>query len=109
MKQATLATLQKSVAPLLEQPAQIKYSGLQSCTVLTLCRTLYTLEYGAVVSKKVSASWAQETLGEPWVSLIERAWVGRHNPQAKVQPVDMNGTLDFIRYTLEIANSAHPI
>jgi predicted nucleotidyltransferase len=108
LKQATLAILQESVVLLLEQPAQIKYCGLQSYTVLTLCRTLYTLEYGAIASKQVVARWAQETLGEPWVNLIERAWVGRHNPQAKLQPVDVNETLDFIRYTLDITNSAHP-
>jgi hypothetical protein len=104
LKQATLAILKGWVVPLLNQNDQIENCGWQSYTVLTLCRILYTLENGAIVSKQVAARWAQGTLGEPWGALIDRAWLGRHNPQAKVSKIDMDGTLDFIRYTLGHAN-----
>jgi predicted nucleotidyltransferase len=101
LRQATLAILQGWAAPLLEQPAELANCGYQSYTILTLCRMLYTLEYGAIASKSVAARWAQERLGQPWTALIERAWVGRHNPQVKAREEDVNGTLDFIRFTLE--------
>jgi predicted nucleotidyltransferase len=101
LRQAMLATLEGWVEPLLENPEQIKYRGYQSYFVLTLCRILYTLKYVAIASKPVAAHWAQERLGEPWAALIERAWAGRHNPGAQASPEDVNGTLDYIRYTLE--------
>ncbi len=43
---------------------------------LTMCWVLYTLAFGAVVSKPVAAHWAQGVLGEPWAALIGRALVG---------------------------------
>jgi hypothetical protein len=101
MKQAMLATLDGWVEPLLENPEQIEHRGYQSYFVLTLCRILYTLEQGAVVSKQVAARWTQERLGEPWRSLIDRAWDGRHNPGAEASVEDVNGTLAFIRFTLK--------
>jgi hypothetical protein len=101
LKQATLAILQGWLEPLLEKSAELANCGYQSYTVLTLCRMLFTLEFGAIASKPVAARWAQETLGEPWAALIERAWAGRHNPQMKAQLDDVNGTLDFIHYTLK--------
>ena len=99
--QATLAVLHGWAAQILVDPAQMDGHGYQSYVVLTLCRMLYTLEYGLLVSKLVAARWAQAVLGEPWRSLIERAWLGRQNPGVQAAPEDVNGTLDFIRYTLE--------
>ena len=69
--------------------------------VLSLCRILYTLQFGDVVSKPFAARWAKETLGDPLVSLIDRVWTGRHNPEESAESKDINETLDFIRYTLE--------
>jgi hypothetical protein len=107
LKQAMLAILEGWVEPLLMEPDQIKNRGYQSYIVLTLCRILYTLEYGTIVSKPVAARWTQEKFGKPWSALIERAWTGRHNPGAQASRQDMNGTLDFIRYTLEHSPSIH--
>jgi len=100
-RQATLAILEGWAAPLLEHPVELAKRGYQSYTVLTLCRMLYTLEYTAIVSKQVAAHWAQARLGEPCAALIERAWSGRHNPGALAAPQDLNGTLAFVRFTLE--------
>jgi hypothetical protein len=33
--------------------------------------------------------------------LIERAWIGRHHPQALAPMEDVNATLDLIRYILK--------
>lgn len=88
-------------AHLLHHPAQITHRGYQSYIVLSLCRVLYTLQHGTVVSKLVAARWAQATLDERWVSLIERAWAGRHNAGEEPSPEDINGTLEFLRHTVE--------
>lgn len=101
LRQAMLEVLDGWVTQMYLDPAQLKYRGYQSYTVLSLCRILYTLRYGTVVSKPAAARWAQETLGERWVPLIERAWVGRHNPGLEASPEDVNGTMAFIRFSLE--------
>ena len=80
-----------------QRPARLQSSEYQAYAILTMCRALYTLQHGTVVSKPVAARWAQETLGERWAALIERAAAWRHDA-----PLDeLNETLDFIRYTLE--------
>lgn len=101
LREAMLALLHGWVMPILDHPAEMDTRGYQSYTVLTLCRILYTLHYGTVASKPVAALWVQETLDQRWTPLIDRAWVGRQNPGLKAQTVDVNETLDFIRYTLE--------
>jgi hypothetical protein len=102
LRQAMQSLLSRWVAPLLEKPDQIKQRGYQAYTVHSLCRILYTLQYGTVVSKKTAAEWAQATLDRRWVSFIEGAWVGRHDPNSEASPEEINETLEFIRFTLEI-------
>ena len=101
LRQAMLAILNGWPLQILDDPAQIKHRGGQSYTVLSICRILYTLQYGTVVSKPVAARWAQETLDNQWTPLIERTWTGRHNPGLEASPDDVNGTLEFIRYALK--------
>ncbi len=101
LRQAALAELHNWEAPLLDNPAQIENRGYQSYIVLTLCRILYTLQFGEIVSKQVAAHWAQETLDQRWSTLTERAWAGRKNPGLKAASGDVNGTLEFIQYALE--------
>jgi predicted nucleotidyltransferase len=97
LRQATLEVLLGWWAPMLHDPAHLHSSEYQAYAVLTMCRALYTLQYGAIVSKSVAARWAQEALGERWAALIERASAWQHDEQLD----DLNETLDFIRYTLE--------
>jgi hypothetical protein len=101
LQQAMLAILRGWWAPMLNDPAHLNRRGYQSYAVLSMCRILYTLQYGTVVSKPVAARWAQEILGEGWIPLIERAVVGRRHPQLEAPPEDVSGTLALIRYTLE--------
>jgi hypothetical protein len=62
-----------------------------------MCRALYTLETGAVVSKPVAARWAQAALDARRAALIERALAWRPG-----MPLDMlNETLGMIQFTLE--------
>jgi predicted nucleotidyltransferase len=88
-------------AQFLDDPADLDSRGYQSYIVFSVCRMLYTIEFGAVISKRDAARWAQGTLGERWIPLIERAWVGRQNPQLKAEADDVNETLDFIRCGLQ--------
>lgn len=101
--------LRKSVAdilhewgePMLARPLPFYSRGYQSYTVLSLCRMLYTLEHGTVVSKPVAARWAQQKLGERWHNLIDNARVSRLHPDAPPDSAQVEETLDLMRYVLE--------
>lgn len=97
LRRATLGILGKWWAPMLHEPTLLRSSEYQAYAILTMCRALYTLQYGIVAPKPVAARWAQETLGKCWTALIERALVWRPDAQTD----NMHETLDFIRYTLE--------
>lgn len=97
LRRAVLRILREWWSPILYDPTWLHSSEHQAYAIFTMCRTLYTLQYGTVVSKPVAARWAQETLGKQWEALIKKALVWQH--QAKFN--NMNETLDFIRYTLE--------
>jgi Domain of unknown function (DUF4111) len=101
LRYAMLSMLPEWAARILHEPEQLKYRGYQSYVVLSLCRVLATLHSGTVVSKLAAARWAQDTLGERWVPLIERALVGRHDPNVVATPEDVSGTLALTRFTLE--------
>jgi predicted nucleotidyltransferase len=87
--------------PMLKDPSELKQRGPQSFYVLSLCRMLYTLRYGAVLSKQDAARWALENMDPHWRPLIERARIGRQTPDLDSQPKDIQETLDMMRYTLE--------
>jgi hypothetical protein len=90
---------------ILDDPARIDSQGYQSYTVLSLCRMLYTLKFGAVVSKPIAAEWAREMLGHRWARLIDRAWRGRQHPERAASSEDVSGTLALIRESLRRARS----
>ena len=97
LRQAVLETLHGWWASRLTDPTQLRIFGYRAYAILTMCRILYTLKYGSIISKPVAARWAQQTLDERWASLIERALTWRYN----IPSFDVDETLDFIRYTLK--------
>jgi hypothetical protein len=97
LRRAQLATLREWWSPMLRDPARLHSNEYRAYAILTMCRALYTLQYGTVVPKPVAARWAQEALGERWAALIEGALAWPHDAQAD----NLNETLDFMRYTLE--------
>jgi hypothetical protein len=101
LRQAMLSILHGWAMQILNAPNKIDSRGYQSYVVLSLCRILYTLQFGDVVSKALAARWTKETVDRRWAPLIDRAWIGRHHPQEKAELEDINETLDFIRFTLE--------
>ena len=102
LQRAMLPTLHGWAAGILNNPKEIISRGYQSYIVLSLCRILYTLQFGDIVSKPKAAKWAKENLDDVWKVLIDRAWIGRHNdPQLTPDINDVSQTLDFIRYALK--------
>lgn len=101
LRHAMLSVLPGWATHILDHPERLSHRGSQSYTVLSLCRALYTLQNGSVASKRAAASWALASLDGRWAGLIERALAGRHDPASAVSPEDVDGTLDFVRYSLE--------
>lgn len=98
LRRAVRGLLREWWAPQLQNPFRLYSAEYRAYAILTMCRALYTLQYGTVVSKPVAARWAQEALGARWTTLIERALAWQHDAPP---PGDLNETLDLIRYTLE--------
>lgn len=90
---------------LLQDAAPLAVRGHQSYIVLSACRMLYTLDCGAVVSKRAAAAWAQRSLGSQWIDLIASALTGRGGqyPATESSSMDVKGTLDFIRYATSVS------
>src|SRR5262249_25571765 len=68
-------------------PAEfLRQRGHQSLAVLTMCRLLYTLRTGEIVSKSAAACWCQANLDHCWLGLIQRAdaWRADHAPDDSV-------------------------
>lgn len=126
LQQAMVEPVHGWATRMLNDPSHMRARGYQSYIVLTLCRMLYTLETGAVATKPVAARWAMATLDPRWGPLIERAWEGRHDPDAEqaaagagwsplvarpwqgprdveVLPRDIEETRALIRYTIDVA------
>lgn len=97
LRHALRKNLEKWWRPLLDDPAWVRQSQKQPFAILTMCRTLYTLEYGVVASKPRAARWGQQALGEQWTDLI--AWALARPQDRKVNHLAL--TLSLIQYTLE--------
>ena len=106
LRQTMLPALHGWATEILNNPNKIIRQGYQSYTVLSLCRILYTLEFGDVVSKHKAAKWVKETQGEKWSAVIDQAWIGRHNTQLLASKANLDQTLNLIRYALDKASGA---
>ncbi len=97
LRGAVLAILHEWWEPMLADPSRLEAPGYQPYAVLSMCRTLYTLEHSDIASKGESASWAMETLSRGWTCLIERALAWQRGQETD----SITHTLDFIRFTIE--------
>lgn len=99
--------LQRWSNEVLDNPASLNNRWFQSFMVLSLCRMLYTLQFGEIASKAVAMQWAKESLDSKWTKVIERAWQERPNPPMKArmqaEPEDVQATPGFIKYVLEFS------
>lgn len=80
----------------LTDSAWLEPRDYQAFAVLTMCRALYTLSRGEVVSKPDAAAWALETIEPEWRPLIKQALVWRHQHEK----ADLTETLEFIRFAV---------
>jgi predicted nucleotidyltransferase len=109
LRRTMLPKINAWASQLLNDPKDIVKRGYPSSyIILTLCRMLYTLEFGEVVSKRSAASWAEKTLSGKWETLIERAWLERqHYQPLALDSEDMTQTLRFMRYMLECSQQVN--
>ena len=61
LRRAMRAMLAEWGGSLLQDPGQVASRGYQSYIVLSMCRILFTLETGTIVSKRAAARWARRT------------------------------------------------
>jgi hypothetical protein len=72
----------------------------QAFVVLTLCRLLYTLETGGVISKPGAARWGVQRLGPEWTGLIAQAVAGQH-AAGDAPNSDIEATVALVALTVE--------
>jgi predicted nucleotidyltransferase len=84
-------------APMVERSDRLHDREYQAYATLTFCRVLYTLHSGEIGSKVVSARWVQQTHGEQWMALIDRALAWPEGPQ----PDEFEQTMAFLRYVVQ--------
>jgi hypothetical protein len=76
-------------------------AGYHSYIVLTLCRILYTVKMGDVVSKKEALDWAMARLPAEWHALLASAWEVRQTlDYATISPF-VEDTKRFICYVAD--------
>jgi hypothetical protein len=81
----------------LNDPVKLRPPDSQVYAVLTMCRILYTFQYGTVVSKTEAAAWVQRTLPEQMITLVTQALEWRNGKSFDY----LNETMDLIRYTVQ--------
>jgi len=80
--------------------AKFRRSDYQVFAILTMCRTLYSLETGRITSKTEAAQWAIQQLDAGWKNLIELAITWK--PDQEINKLEE--TQQFVRYVL---NKSH--
>jgi aminoglycoside adenylyltransferase-like protein len=90
LRRAVLAMARGWLAGLRADPRPLRHRGYQGYVVMTICRMLYTLQFGTIVSKPTASRWARGVLGRRWAPLIDRALAE-----------DVDETVDLIAFALD--------
>ena len=96
LRQAASDLLRNLWATWIDDSDFFSHHGYQSFAVLTMCRALYTVKYGKVASKSVSADWARTVLDGRWSTVIEHALVWHHGDASG----DIGQTVEFVRFAV---------
>lgn len=102
VRRAVVALLHEWWEPMVadaRQSGRLRESGYRAYAVLTMCRALYTLHHGVVVSKPDAAAWARRVLDASRGTLVERAVAWRPGTAFD----DLDATSDLIRTAIERA------
>lgn len=100
LRLAILKNLQEYWENALSDFTKFKRSDYQVFAILTMCRTLYSLDTEAITSKIEAAQWAIQNLDPKWKNLINLAldW----KPGHEINKLDE--TQKFVRYTISKSN-----
>jgi hypothetical protein len=98
LRRAALGILREWWVPQIGEPFRLYSREYQAYAVLTMCRILYTVRQGDVVSKPAAARWMLAETGERWADLIDRALAWPREPQ----PDRLAETIAMIRCTTEL-------
>lgn len=96
LKKAVLDALLNWWKPMIKDNSRLKEGEYQVYAVLTMCRVIYSLENGDMVSKTKAYRYAKSIIDKKWVFLLEKAinWkIGDKFPY-------FYETVDFIKYTI---------
>lgn len=77
LRQALKELMRVWWTPMAEDSARLQSESYRAYAVLTMCRILWTVRHGSVVSKPAAARWAWTVLGPGRHSLIDRALTGK--------------------------------
>lgn len=105
LRSAVKGVLNEWWFPMLEDPTWLREHGSEyhAFAIMTMCRALYTLDNGTIVSKLVAARWVQGKLGEDWSKVIDQAILAQ-KPGSGNFHLYANA-LQLIRITKELATS----
>jgi len=96
-----ISSIQKNLheywEPALNDLSKFKRSDYQVFAILTMCRTLYSLETGTITSKIEAAEWASQRFDANWKNLIIDAITWRPGQEFD----KLNDTQQFVKYTIE--------
>jgi hypothetical protein len=84
----------------LDDFSKFKRSDYQVFAILTMCRTLYSLETGDITSKAEAARWAMQRVDTQWIDIIKQALAWE--PDKSIQPSEE--AQRFVKYVLLNAN-----
>ncbi len=107
LRHATAGLMRVWWGPMGDDPARLYRRGYQAYSALTMCRVLYTLRFGVIVSKPVAARWARAELGARFAGLLDRALEWRKDQQEPLGD-DVSQTQELIRYMLARCEEAEP-
>lgn len=101
---AVRGILQEWWLPMLADSSWLKSHGNEyhAYAILTMCRSLYAMQHGKIISKQAAARWAGQELGGKWSQVIEQALAVRIGQE----DFDLyNESLELIRYTIKQTSS----
>jgi len=70
----------------------------QAFTILTMCRALYALEFGEIISKQKAFVWAKANLDKKWRKLID--WAIEKRADNKKDKRALVKTLEFLKFVV---------
>lgn len=79
-----------------EPPDWLDARYYQAFEIETICRALYTLEFGTLPTKPQAVAWALKALPEPWRTLIE--WSQANRADKTVDGAMIPNVMRFVRW-----------